>query len=444
MNFNSGVDNPLFPMLKGSLVLFIFLFVLLLHALGISLLPLLLLLATGAALWTAFLYPTTCLGAFLGFIPIFPMAAMIAEYFGPSYLTLAPAMSRVVLLLLVFALWRQNGITLTATDWILILCFLLALVRLAFGGLLVGLLTDFNFLIAYAAGRVVALTASQQRLWAGRGMWIIAVLSIVGLSEIFIFGPGPRTLLYLRVLETSTTGGGLDPTFRADQFEGIREAATMPGPGGLASLCMIALIIWWVYRKNVVPAVMIAIGLICTLTRSAWLGTAISLPLLAVLQRQGKRIFVYVAMALVLFILAIPFLGIGDFIFLSKSGQDLSALGHQESVFAGLEYLLNHLMGAGPGNAGLYGTANNSNGVFFESSYLTFAATYGLPITLCFFAFLLSAFRVAWRLRSDVGYVAIGTLTGFAVVMAVAPQLELFPLACWVWFPVGLAVRASS
>ena len=218
----------------------------------------------------------------------------------------------------------------------------------------------------------------------------------------------------------------------------------MFGPLQFAALCMVALIIWWVYRRNYWTGAVIAVGLVCSVTRSAWLGTVLAIPVLAVAMEQKRRILLYAALALALFIVSIPVVGLGDYLLLTKSGEDVSAQGHQESIFTGLKYVLDHPLGSGPGNVGTFATKSNLSGTFIESTYLTLAGEYGIPTGLCFIGFLVSALRIAWRQRTRLSYTAIGILVGFGAVMMVAPLHNVFSLASWVWFPVGLAVKSSA
>jgi O-antigen ligase len=415
----------------------------LLMVLGVHLIPFALILGATALLWLLFQHPLGGLGIFLAFMPVFPMAFMLGEFFGPPSVTLFSPCDRVAMVLATLILLGRNGIKLTSADWFLVACFGLAVIRLAFGGALIALLSDFNLMFAYAAGRVVVLTANQETLWARRAVWIVAVLSVLGLAEVFVFGEGPRTLLYLSVASSTTMQGRLAAPFHADGYSGLREAATMIGPLQFAPLCMAALIIWWVYCRKPWPAGMIAAGLICSVTRSAWLGTALAIPLLAIIMEQKRRFFLYVALFMALFVASVPLLGFGDYLLLAKSGQDYSTEGHQESLRKGWEYVWDHPFGLGPGNAGSYASKNNSNEVSFESTYLTFAAEYGVLATLCFLGFLVSALRLAWRSRTHLGYVAVGILVGFGAVMMFAPLHLDFSLATWIWFPVGLAVRSS-
>jgi O-Antigen ligase len=442
-------ENPFAAAFGISSIVFVLLAAGLLHLLGVPLAGFALLLSAGALVWMAVRHPITALGAVLAFMSIYPIAFLLAKFFGPRYITLFEGCDRVVLLLLAYILWRRDGVKLVAPDWFLLGCFGLAVVRLAFGGSLINLLADFSFMIAYAAGRVAPVTTGQQKCWARGAVWIIAVLSVLGMSEVFVFGEGPRAILYLSVAPSFTPDGTLDGRFFADSFAGLRESATMVSPPFFALLCMAALVIWWVYCRNPLPAAMIAAGLICSVTRSAWLGTALAIPLLAVRMAQKRRFLLYAALALVLFIASVPVVGLGDYLFSTKTRQEPSAQGHQESLVNGLEYVIGHPFGSGPGNydrgpGAKHSISSSSDAPFIENSYLILASEYGVVTGLCFLGFLLTALWLAWPQRTQLGYAAVGILVGFGAAMMVAPLHVDFALASWIWFPVGLAVRFST
>jgi hypothetical protein len=328
-------------------------------------------------------------------------------------------------------------------------CFGFAVVRLAFGGTLINLLAEFSFMIAYAAGRVAHLTADQQKLWAGRAVWIVAVLSVLGMIEVFIIGAGPRTILYSKVEYNLAADGTLNGGFFAESFSRLRETATMISPHFFGLLCMAALVIWWVYCRNPLPAALIAAGLVCTLTRHAWISTALAIPFLAVRMEQKKRFLLYGALALALFIASVPVLGLSDFLARTKSGEEVSVHGHWETLVIGADYVTSHPFGAGPGNydrsAGAKRTISaTSDAPWIESSYLMLAAEYGVLTGMCFIGFMISTMRMVWPQRTQLGYAAFGILAGFGASMMFAPMHQDFALASWIWFPVGLAVRSSG
>ena len=437
-------ENPFATAFGISVIVFVFLAAVFLHVLGMPLTGPVLILSAGALFLAAFRYPIPALGTVLSLMSIYPLAFVLAKFFGPSYVASLQGSDRIALLLVTVILWYRYGVKFTFPDRLALAAFLLALIRLSFGGTLLPLLNDFDFLIPYAAGRMALLTASQTQTWARRAVWIIAVLAIFGMIEVFIIGDGPRTVLYVAAAEGATEGGALNAVFHAEGFAGLRESSTMFGPLQFASLCMVALIVWWVYHRNPLPGMAIAAGLICTVTRSAWLGTCLTVPFLAIVMRQKRRFLVYAALGLALFLASIPALGLSDYLFATKTGQDPSAQGHLTDVIRGTAYVLEHPFGFGPGNAGMYAFKNNTHAIFIESTYLTLAAEYGIATSLCFIGFLASALWIALRLRTQIGYAAGGILVGFGAVMFFAAMHDVFSLACWVWFPVGLAVKSSA
>ena len=419
-------------------------FVGILASLGVSLVPVAILGLLVLLLWLAYRYPMKGLAGFLAFIPVYTLAFLVAKFFGPHYVGFLEGSDRVVLLLFTLILWRRNGIKLKAPDWCLLTCFAIAIVRLAVSGTVLGLLTDFNFMIAYAAGRVTVLSSEREQVWAKRAVWIVAVISVLGMVEVFYIGEAPRTMLYLAVANGGTSGQSLDAAFHADQYMGLRESATMFGPLQFAPLCMTALVLWWVYCRNPIPAAMISAGLVCSVTRSAWVGTAVAFFVLAAHMEQTRRLMKYGGLLLVIFIAAIPILGLSDYLLSTKAGQDPSRESHQESLFGGLRYTLAHPLGTGPGSVGKWAVKQEDNAAGIEDTYLTLSAQYGIPALLCFVGFLGSALWLLWPHQTQRAYASVGIIVGFATVMMFVALHDVFPLACWLWFPVGVAIRSAT
>jgi hypothetical protein len=384
------------------------------------------------------------LGAVLAFMPFDFMAIALGKFFGLPHMTLVSVCSKEgPLLLLAFILWRRNGFKPVAPDWLLLACFTFAVIRTVLDGTPAGLWTDFNFVLPYAVGRMAVLTQRQEQVWARCAVWIVAVLSVLGMAEVFIFGESPRTLLYLAI-DSETEGGHLTASFHGIGFAGLREAATMVGPNSFGALCMIALIIWWVYFRNPLPACMIAAGLVCSLTRSAWLGFATATALLAVMMGEKKRLLLYSAGALALFAVAIPVLDLTDYIYLNKTGQDTSAEWHRDAIIGGLEYGFEHPFGSGNAKIGPLAAKEDVNVPIFETTYPAIAAEYGIVPALCLLGFLFSALHLIWKKQSQLGYAAIGILVGISLVMVITLPLQDRRLACWALFPIGLAIRSST
>ena len=395
-----------------------------------------------AALWLVLKFPVTLLGLVLAFMPFDFMTIALGKFFGLPHMTLVSVFDKEVLLFAVaLLLWRRNGFKMSIPDWFLLACFGLALIRTFFGGSLLNLAADLGFILPYAVGRMAVLTTPQEQLWARCAVWIIGILSILGLAEVFIFGEGPRTLLYLAI-DSETEGGQLTTSFHGAGFSGLREAATMVGPNGFGALCMIALIIWWVYCRHPLPAGMVGIGLICSVTRNAWFGTAAVILLLAMRMDQMKRLAVYASLALGLFVVSIPVLGLSDYLFLSKTGQDPSAQYHQDEIRVGLRYDAEHPFGSS-NNISPLASKEVSNAVIFETTYPELAAEYGVPTVLCFMGFLFSALYLLWKKKSNLGYAALGILSSMCIVMTFTDPLVDRRLMIWAWFPVGLAIRSA-
>jgi hypothetical protein len=372
------------------------------------------------------------------------MVIALGKLAGVSYMTVVSACDKEVpLLLIALILWRRNGFTPAAADWFLMACLALAAVHTIFDGTLLGLWTDFNFVIPYFVGRVAILTNKQEELWAKCAVWILAVLSVLGLIEVVFLGEGPRTLLYLAI-GSEADKNGLSASFHGTGFAGLREAATTVGPNGFGVFCMIALTLWWVYFRNPLPAAMIAVGLVCSLTRSAWFGLAAAILLLAVAMNQGKRLLLYMTLALSLFIASIPILGLGDFLRYNQTGQDESAQGHQEEIVSGLTFAAGHPFGVGNKKLSPLELKEDSNTRVYETTYPQLSAEYGVAAPLLFVGFLLAALFGVWRQHSRLGYAALGILVGIILVMVVTLPLTDRRLSCWILFPIGLAVRSSD
>jgi len=427
---------------KGSLLLALLVAASL--SIFVSPLPILGAMLAIAALWMIFRFPTSVLGAVLAFSSIDYMAIEVGKLFAlPSMSVVSACTKEGPLLLLLLVLWRRNGLKLVTPDWFVLGLFALAVFRTCFDGSLLNLVTDFQFLIPYAVGRVAVLSSRQECQWARRAVWIVGVLAVLGMIEVFVLGSGPRTLLYLAT-EGSTEGGRLTASFFGAGFAGMREASTMVGPPNFGALCMIAMILWWVYSRNPIPAGMIAAGLICSVTRSAWIGSAVAICLLGIRMNQMKRLLVYFVLAIVLFIAAIPTLGLRDYLFLTKTGQDPSAESHRDSILSGLNFIAGHPFGGGNTTVGPRPAEKNGNALLVETTDLAFGAEYGVLALVCFAGFMLTALRLAWRQHSQLGYATVGILVGLGLAMSVLLLHDDRRLACWEWFPVGLAVRSAT
>jgi hypothetical protein len=401
-------------------------------------------LAGAIFLWFLSRHPLPALGIVLAFLPFDYLAIELGKFFAVPHMSLVSACTKEIplLLLIVRLAWRKAG-PWAFPDYFLLAFFATAATSTVLQGNLAGLATDVNFLIPYTAGRVAVLSDRRQQIWAGRAVWIAGLLSLLGLIEVFLLGEAPRTLLYLAT-GGETFGESLPASFHGMGFNGLREAATMVGPPDFAALCMVALILWWVYGQSLWPGVMVAVGLVCSVTRSAWLGATCSILLLGILTGQRKRLARCAAFGLGLFLLAIPALGLGDYLFATRTGEDLSEQSHRDSLLHGIQYMAEHPLGGGNFKVGPRPAERNSAAVLVESTYLDLGSEYGIAGFLFFLGFIICALHWSWRQSSQLGYASLGILVGMGMVMTVLNLHDDRRLAGWVWFPVGLAVQAWS
>jgi hypothetical protein len=400
--------------------------------------------AGAALLWMLFRYPTSAMGLFLAWMPFEFLAVMSGRFFGVPMIEVVSKTKQPLLLLLILILWQRNGLRFAMPDLFLLGLFIIASIHKIFGGEFAAFQDDFAFLLPYFAGRVTVLTATREQLWTRCAVWIVALLSALGMLELFVFGEGPRTLLYLALGNAiSVEEGGLTASFHGTGYGGLREASTMIGPPEFGALCMIVLIIWWVYRENRIAGGIVAVGLVCALTRSAWVGTAFAFLVLAVAMREGKRLTLYAVLSLAIFAAAIPILSLTDYLYFTKTGQDTSTEWREETILTGIQYIAEHPLGTGVGSIGGRAIVGNKNALVLETSYLSFGGEYGIAALGCFLGFLLSAFRIVWHERSSLGFAASGIMIAVSVMMIVFILHTDFRLNCWIWFPIGLAVRSA-
>jgi hypothetical protein len=416
-----------------------------LYALNISPLPLLLLSIATSILALAYQKTTFCLGLFLFIMPMFTLMFMLAEFFGPSYIGKLEGIDRGILLLLVLCLALRNRVRLVTADFLVLACFLFCAMRLPLDGSALSLASDFGFMLVYFAGRLTNITEEQQIRWARIGVWVVAIIAVAGLFEVFGLGEGPRTILYLRVAEDTTVNGtGLNAAFHASGFKGMRESGTMLGPLQFGPLCMIAMILWWIYSRKAVPGIMILAGLVCSLTRSAWVGTFAAILLLAIVMGQIRKTALYGAIALAIIIAAIPFIGIGDYLSNNRARSDTSADQHKDSLEQGLSFVMEHPLGAGANTVGRQALKTNDKAFYFENAYLSLSGAYGIPVVLGLLAFIAELLRLGLRAKNKLGYVVFGILVGFSVELTAVTLHDVFPIACWIWFPAGLLVTEMT
>ena len=382
-------------------------------------------------------HPIFVVGLFLAIIPAQYMAVEVPRFFGVQHMTLISGAVDSTLLLATLALWWKNGFRPTAADWFLFGFIGLGAIYVLFGATVADIKDDFMWLLPYAAGRVAFLGTARERVWAKRAVWVAAVFSLIGMVEVLFIGPGPRTLLYTTLTDERT----LSASAWAQGFGGLREASTMSSPLFFGAMCMVALVIWWAYSCQPVPGVIIAAGLVLSVTRSAWVAVVLAFSLLAIRMKRKKLLFGIGAAVLVVIVALGPLLGFKTNYWQGAvSKKNSSTQTHYHSISAGLTYIRDNPFGSGVGKTGWRAAQTNAAAPIYESTYLQLTAEYGFAGLLFFLGFLSCAFYLAWRSRLTIGNTAAGVVLGFGLMMIVLIMHSDFPVACWVWFPIGLAI----
>jgi hypothetical protein len=169
----------------------------------------------------------------------------------------------------------------------------------------------------------------------------------------------------------------------------------------------------------------------------------VAIALLAVLMHQKRRFVLYAAFVLGVFVMSIPVLGLSEYLFAAKTGQDTSADWHKDTISDGLKFAASHPFGAGNDKIGTVALKEDRNALVFETTYPELAAEYGIAPAVCLIGFLFSALYSVLKDKSNLGYAAVGILVAMFLVTIVTLPLEDRRLASWAMFPIGLAVRSA-
>jgi hypothetical protein len=276
-------------------------------------------------------------------------------------------------------------------------------------------------------------------------MWMAGIIALLGLVEFFVIGPGLRMLL-LRVSDPAE----LAASFQAESFSGMRAASTLASPLEFGAYCAIGLIVFAAFhqelgKKYLLPALLLACGLLVSLTRMAWLGTFLGLGLVAYRQRRTLRLALTgMVVLLVALVTLVPYLDLDDYVKRTLSGAEQSERGHAVSLVEKSEYVLAHPLGDGAGSVGPRAAERNSKALEVESAFLMFGIAYGWPGLALFCGFYLAVMLGLVRKNSTSGLAASAAAVAMAAMMMLSPIHVEFPLNSWVWVLLGFATGEPS
>ncbi|HMD85089.1 MAG TPA: O-antigen ligase family protein [Terriglobia bacterium] len=395
-------------------------------------------LALGAlAIWR---WPIAAAAGVLIAIPFLPLPTMIGQATGVPFVQAASAMKEVVLMAsaVILAIRSRQPAKGGTLNWILFGLLSIAFLHGLLGGGWMGVKDDFELVIPFLLGRLLPLDEAHQLRWVRCGLVVIAVVASLGLLE-FIFVP-----LEMRMAMLSIAASEVPSQYTAAGYSGTRIASTLAGPAEFGNLCAMALVLFYSYRSRLSPkwyfaVSVVGLGLVLSVTRSAGLAALVGIGVVAIRERKKRPLVYGAAAALILLLVAVPRLGLIDYVATATSGDEISFQGHVESISSNIETVLKHPMGTGAGTVGPRAIERSSQAIGIENSFLTVAVQYGWLAGLLFVSFFAALALKCWKSKSVLGTCAVALLACYGLFMAVMPAHQSLVTACWVLIPAGVA-----
>jgi O-antigen ligase len=244
-----------------------------------------------------------------------------------------------------------------------------------------------------------------------------------------------------------TDTADLASSYTATGFSGFRAASTLSGPLEFGAFCAIALLLFASFYRELswkysIPGMLIAGGLIASVTRMAWLAVLTGLLVIAVRTRQMRRLLTVLGVgALVVLLLIVPSLGLQDFIAATQKGYDPSAEGHVADLVDRYSFVLSHPLGVGAGMVGPRALDRESKALHVESAYLQIGMAYGWAGILLFATFVVRILTKLWKNSSDMGIAAVVVALAMSIMYFFSPIHTPFELNTWAWTLLGFGVR---
>jgi hypothetical protein len=403
-------------------------------------LPILAHLLVLAGIYTAWRWPVGLIAIILLVAPFQPLPTLALQASGHQWVVALSAFKEIGMLCAAGVLAWRSRLKLGMLDLMLVAlvgwAVLISLMH-ADAFTWIGLKDDFDFVIPFYAGRLILLN----KTWIRSGLWIASVVAVLGLIEFFWIGLAPRMLL-LGLSDTAT----LASSYTATGFSGFRAASTVSGPLEFGALCAVALLCFASYYrelswKYLVPAALLAGGLIVSITRMAWLAVLVGLIVIAVRTGQRVRLLSLVGIsAFAMLLVIVPTLGLQDFIAATQNGYDPSEQGHVSDLQDKILFVLSHPLGVGAGVVGPRALDRDSKALHVESAYLQIGMAYGWPGILLFPAFLIGIVMKLWKNTSDIGIAGTAVAFGLFLMYFFSPIHSAFEVNSWAWALIGCGV----
>jgi hypothetical protein len=394
-----------------------------------------------ALFYSIFRWPVAVIAGVLFFMPFLPLLLLALKASGVPWAQAVSSSKELALLAAAIVLvWRQE-FKLEKVDILLIGMFVWAVIISLLqptSSMWIGLKDDFDFALAFLVGRVIMLSPR----WIKTGLWIAGVVAVLGLVEFFFLGIGPRLFL-MRISDPAD----IPVSLKADFFEGVRAGSTLGGPLEFGGFCAVVLLVFaGLYRElpktYFVLALLIALGLVSSVTRMAGLGLTLGIIFIAVLTGQKLRLAAVTLVCVVLMsAVIIPRMGLQGLFEATLAGQDSSLESHRTSVLEKTRYLLSHPLGLGAGSVGQRAATRDPNALEVESAYLQFGIEYGWLGLSLFIVFCGALFFKLLQADSNFGRASCAVIIAILTMYAFSTIHMEFGLNSWAWVIIGSGVR---
>lgn len=138
--------------------------------------------------------------------------------------------------------------------------------------------------------------------------------------------------------------------------------------------------------------------------------------------------------------------GITLYLFIDKVVShiaDPSLIGHSDSLFENIPFLVTHPFGYGLGMVGPRALNYSSDAILVESFFLLLAIESGILVMLLFGVLLVYLFQGGLRARTLDGFLPAAVIAASVVSFTVLPTLQEGPVAYTLWILCGMGVVAA-
>lgn len=384
--------------------------------------------------------------ATLAIIPFYlPLSVWAASNFGSVYIfsawkELVMAGLLLSLMIPIFGILKDQSKSIRLMAWSMLAYIVLSLAYIFWANSLfeftAGILFSTRFLLFFLIAYVMASKGwlsleKLQRLIIATGI----VLSLVAILQVFVLPVNTLQHLGYEAIGIETPGFPPAVTTLGGESNGlIRPQATLRGPNALGAFLVLpfALLFWKFLRnhkltfRNIWPLVVVGVGMLLTLSRSAWIATAVACLgiILTTYQNKIKRTpskFIYLG-TIIAIIIGFFALNNQTFKLIAFREDPVTTARKSDSIRTTLNKnawhdVVTHPLGQGPGSAGPVSVlAKTDTGRIAENYFLQVAQETGWLGLVLFGAINVFLAKRLWELRKNsYALVALVALVGLSI-----------------------------